>query len=435
MLKRVIIGLAVLGVIAYGGWQFLNQPEYWLYSLDAKTGKVVWSTTLPNSKRSTSIPVTAEGRVFVGQVTNIEDNNEAISLSAFDAASGKLLWEFVPDRKQFPRQDSITWFAQRPYALGDLVFMTLRGADDDKGVLLLAIDAQTGTLRWTLDHHFEADQGARPEVALVNGKLIALQWQNVDGAFTYFARVIEPQTGKVLTDLLTWKSGEWGTFDSFHDPFLQSNADMAFILTDKAIYAFDPETGERRISIDVPSARYAVSGDMVFVQRVYDIMAYDAHTGQQRWKYHAKQLDQMHGYFSWIMADHDTVRIICNCAEQNAHDGTAVYVLDAQTGQLRFTQATSDSYAFTYFLRAPATDDVVLTSIGRYSGADELTGIAALDAKDGSLRWQFVTAPTRLKPPATDGEHVFVTTFDTRLRSWLTPMNTDWRFSVGVEVP
>jgi outer membrane protein assembly factor BamB len=373
--------------------------------------------------------------VFVGISTtagSTNNDNTSVRLLAFDAANGTLLWSFAPDVQTFPYQDASVWFVQRPYALGDLAFMTLNTGDERRPTLL-AIDVQTGQLRWTLDHTFERDQGGIPDVTLAGGKLVALQWSGSGEEFTYHARVLDPQTGKVLQDLVSWDTDDLGTFDSFHDPFLQSHGDTVFILTTTGLYAYDVNTGERKFNLDLNNARYAVSGDLVFVQRSFEVTAYDANTGEQRWTYKADQLRRMGAYFSWIVADHGTVRVICNCPEQDADDGTAVYVFDAETGALRFSQVTSESYSFTYFLRAPATDEVVLLSVGRYRKYQEVSGIVAVDAQTGDPRWQFVTAPTRLKMPATDGRQVFVTGFDSRLRAFLTPLDTKWRFSVGAD--
>jgi outer membrane protein assembly factor BamB len=112
-------------------------------ALDARSGRQIWQTgypapytansaTRPHGEGPKSTPLFHDGRLYSLGITNI--------LSAFDASSGKLLWQ-----KPAPAIQPTYSTAMSPIADGNRVFFHVGG--DREGVLA-ALDAATGDERW-----------------------------------------------------------------------------------------------------------------------------------------------------------------------------------------------------------------------------------------------------------------------------------------------
>jgi outer membrane protein assembly factor BamB len=113
-------------------------------ALDAATGKVVWRTAYPapftlpagtgkHGLGPKSTPVYAEGRVFALGLSSI--------FSAFDAGTGRLLWQKPASAVQ-PKYGTAT----SPLADKGLVYVHLGGHDQGA---MTAFDAATGAVKWT----------------------------------------------------------------------------------------------------------------------------------------------------------------------------------------------------------------------------------------------------------------------------------------------
>ena len=94
---------AARGVAVYDGKVFRGTADGHLIALDAATGKLLWDTTVHDSKAGFSISaaVTAyQGKVFVGEAGG--DKGIRGRAWAFDANSGKPVWAFdlIPSGKQ-----------------------------------------------------------------------------------------------------------------------------------------------------------------------------------------------------------------------------------------------------------------------------------------------------------------------------------------------
>jgi outer membrane protein assembly factor BamB len=111
---------------------------------DAATGTVIWSTpyrvpfepmraAARHGAGPKSTPAYADGRLFTLGMTSI--------VSAFDAASGKLLWQ----KPATPAQP-IYHTAMSPVVEGDMVIVHIGGPGD---AALTAFDVATGEPRWT----------------------------------------------------------------------------------------------------------------------------------------------------------------------------------------------------------------------------------------------------------------------------------------------
>ena len=89
------------GVAIMGDRLFMGTLDARLVSLDAKTGKVLWSTEIADPElgySETMAPVAVNGKVLIG--TNGGEYGVRGFVKAFDANDGKLLWTFytIPDK-------------------------------------------------------------------------------------------------------------------------------------------------------------------------------------------------------------------------------------------------------------------------------------------------------------------------------------------------
>ena len=115
-----------------------------MMALDAATGKSMWETsyaapynmnpsTSPHGQGPKSTPLFSNGKLFTLGISGI--------VSAFDAASGKLLWQ-----KGSPAVDPIFGTAMSPIADNGLVIVHVGG--NNHGALT-AFDATTGEVKWS----------------------------------------------------------------------------------------------------------------------------------------------------------------------------------------------------------------------------------------------------------------------------------------------
>jgi PQQ-dependent dehydrogenase (methanol/ethanol family) len=91
------------GVAIEGGKLFMGTIDAKLVALDAKTGKLLWSTQIADPEKGyseTMAPAVVDGKVLIG--TNGGEYGIRGFVKAFSAADGKLLWTFntIPDKGQ-----------------------------------------------------------------------------------------------------------------------------------------------------------------------------------------------------------------------------------------------------------------------------------------------------------------------------------------------
>jgi alcohol dehydrogenase (cytochrome c) len=89
------------GVAVSEGVLYMGTLDAKLVALDAKTGKVLWSTDIADPEKGyseTMAPVVVDGKVLIG--TNGGEYGIRGFLKAYDAKSGKLLWTFytIPEK-------------------------------------------------------------------------------------------------------------------------------------------------------------------------------------------------------------------------------------------------------------------------------------------------------------------------------------------------
>jgi quinoprotein glucose dehydrogenase len=179
------------GVAVAGGVVYFGTLDARLIALNAKSGKVVWQTTLgPPSNdgryQITSPPVVAGATVIVG--SSIADGGRAEmdrgTVRAFDAKTGKIKWTWDPT----PPGKTGAANAWAPMAVDskhDLVILPvgsaspdfyggLRPGDNRCANSVVALRASTGRLVWFFQvvHHdlWDYDVASRPELIEIAGK-------------------------------------------------------------------------------------------------------------------------------------------------------------------------------------------------------------------------------------------------------------------------
>ena len=158
--------------------------------LDTKDGSVIWKAELSggdfsghrfNSPASTTPAVDGKRVVFTWGTA------ERLTMAAFDHA-GKQLW--VSDLGPVSGGHG---FGASPLLLGDLVILN-NDQENEKGNLL-AVDANTGAVKWTVPRHSKRISYSVPCVVKRGGRdlLVFTNWQH---GFT----VIDPTDGSVVSE-------------------------------------------------------------------------------------------------------------------------------------------------------------------------------------------------------------------------------------------
>ena len=157
--------------------------------LEAKSGKVVWSSGYPTSYRDDfgfdegprAMPVIAGGRVFTHGAEGV--------LQALDLATGKRLWS-VPTMTQYGVEKNFFGVAGSPVIAGNVVMLNVGGG---KGAGIVGFDAATGKEVWRA-----TDDPAGYSTGIVSG-----------GKAYFLTRtglvVLDPANGKVVHQM-RWRS-------------------------------------------------------------------------------------------------------------------------------------------------------------------------------------------------------------------------------------
>ena len=86
------------GIALYDDKLFVATSDAHLVALDARTGKIVWDTTIGDRSKgnygTSSGPLVANGKVIQGLGGCQTYREEKCFISAYDAETGKQLWQF-----------------------------------------------------------------------------------------------------------------------------------------------------------------------------------------------------------------------------------------------------------------------------------------------------------------------------------------------------
>ena len=140
--SRQIFDYAYHPVIADGLLYYGSSADDKIYCLDAATGEQRWTFFTEGPVRLA--PTIAEGRVFVGS-----DDGHAYCL---DAKSGKLIWKTQLGPRDYRIPGNSRVISRWPLrtgivVIGDLAYCAA-GMFPSEGVLITAIEADTGKIKW-----------------------------------------------------------------------------------------------------------------------------------------------------------------------------------------------------------------------------------------------------------------------------------------------
>ncbi len=227
------------GVAVWRNFVYAETDDAHLLCLDSRSGSVVWDVQYADKTKhygATSAPLVVKDEVIVG--TSGGDSGVRGFLAAYDASTGKLKWRLwtIPGPGEFgssswpgdsylygggttwmpgtydPELDTLYWTTSNaaPDFVGDS-----RPGDDLYTACVLAIDANTGKLKWYFQFtpHDLYDYDANETPVLVdkeeNGTVRHLLVQADRNGFFY---VLDRTTGKFLratpfVDKINWATG------------------------------------------------------------------------------------------------------------------------------------------------------------------------------------------------------------------------------------
>lgn len=397
--KRVVaIGLHQTnrGVAILNDTVYVGTINAHLVALDARTGSVRWDVTLGDNKEGyaiTSAPMAIDGKIIIGP-----GGGEAGArgfLDAYDAKTGKRLWRFytVP----LPGEPgSETWGGGQ--ILGGLAWnkgsydpdLNLlywgtgnpapdfngdgRHGDDLYTCSLLAIDADTGKIKWHFQfsphdtHDWDGTQVPVLFDAKIEGKTRKLLAMANRNGFYY---VLDRETGQFIAGVpfikQTWAKG----LDSQGRPIEIPNTDPGFEPT----LVYPSNNG----GVDWVSPAYS-PGTKLFYVSAREMGAYYAKA-----KLPAEPLQV-------------GTALILGGAGNEYLSGDDSY------GAIRALDATTGKMKWQFRMDAPAWVAPLATAGGLVFSADDDGNFFALDAETGSLLWHFrvggsfLAADTRSSP-------------------------------------
>jgi len=333
-------------------------------------------------------PAIADGVVYIGSLDG--------HLHAIDQETGQEKWKF---KSRMPIASSPA------VAGGALYFVSSTGA-------LAALDLTTGQPKWV----FAAEYERKFEAKNLHGYPSAAQ--TIPDAWDIFTSSPAVAHGKVYfgsgdgnvyavdaeTGLLQWK---FPTQDVVHtSPAVDGNT-VYVGSWDSQLYAIDAESGQLRWTfaagqdpaihnqVGFQSSPAVVDGVVYVGCRDAHVYAIDAATGRKKWDYPTSK--------SWVIG---TPAVQDGVVYVGTSDSARFLALDAKTGRLRFN---FDAKAYVFSSAAVAGDRVYF---GSHNGR-----LYALDAKRGTLAWEFQTEASKadplkmLNPDGTLGAQIFAPVF------------------------
>lgn len=250
-----------------GGLVFAQDVLGKLYAIDGRTGALRWSDQMPVS----FLPALIDGLVADNGIVYAGSGH---GLSAYNAATGKLLWR----NKDWGQGEGTT----STLTLADNVLL-----GNVQWTALHANDATNGKKLWSLSENGLSNRGA--SAAIYNGLIYIISNKSVF--------VIEPKSGRIIvrkempynldvtsSPLLTDKLIVFGTADRGVVALDSKTLEPAWnFLTDDALVYTAPYTRTFSATVETSPVK---AGDVICVAAsdgtVYGI---DASTGRRAWKY------------------------------------------------------------------------------------------------------------------------------------------------------
>ena len=159
--------------------------------VNAKDGSVLWSKTIATGKfkgNKRNTPASSTAAVDAERVYFVWGTKEKLTMAAF-SHDGEMLWE-----ADLGPVSGGHGFGGSPIAVGDLV--VLNNDQENGGGNLLAVDAATGEVRWTVERRSQRLSYSVPCVFRAEDGRELLMFTNWQHGFT----VIDPNDGSVVAD-------------------------------------------------------------------------------------------------------------------------------------------------------------------------------------------------------------------------------------------
>ncbi|HEY6441816.1 MAG TPA: PQQ-dependent dehydrogenase, methanol/ethanol family [Candidatus Acidoferrales bacterium] len=367
-------GVAVLGDTVY-----VATIDAHLVALDAKTGAIRWSVEIGDNRKAVAItqaPLAINGKIIVGMGGG--EGGLRGYIDAYDAKDGKRLWRLytIPTKGEpgvetwegdsykyggattwntgayDPESNTLYWGTGNPAPdwNGDL-----RKGDNLYSCSLLAIDADTGKMKWYFQfspHETHDWDSAEPPIlfdAKIDGKMRKLVVQANRNAFYY---VLDRETGQFLAGAAyakeTWAKG----LDAKGRPIEMPNIDP----TTQGNLLYPSITG----SVNWTSSSYSPLTGLVYVDtREQGAYYFKGHPTMEP----ANPLDIGGGGGQRVIYGDDAY--------------SAIRALESTTGKVRWQfKMVGDSWTGT-----------LATAGGLVFCADSQGNFFALDANDGKPLW------------------------------------------------
>lgn len=262
-----------------------------VYAFNARTGTVLWQSTVVNDEQIISTPAVADGILYVGVLNNY-------TLYALDISTGTVLWTYATGG----------YVGSSPAVANGIVYF--ESWNDDHNVY--ALDARTGAVRWTYTMTAAGILGTSPAVA--NGVVY------VGSDYVY---ALDANTGALL-----WKYGP-GIEDFAGSPAVANG--VVYVGDGNGVDALNASTGavvwESGVAGSTSSPGVANGAVYIASDKMF---ALNAGTGAMIWEY---TTTDGHGFWTSPTVANGVVY---------AGSFVTLYALNAVTGELlwQFTDGT-----------------------------------------------------------------------------------------------
>jgi alcohol dehydrogenase (cytochrome c) len=389
------------GLAMYKGWLYFTTPDAHLISINAKDGSVRWDKVLGDVKLgywSTMAPLVVRNHVIAG-VGGDSDNIQGF-LKSFDPETGALQWEWdstPPNGTPNATTGGMTWVTGTYDPDLNLIYWgtgnptpvltgSTRPGDNEWTCSIVAIDAETGKLKWgfVASPHDTHDWDAVETPVLVDadfhGKPTKMLMQTSRNGYFF---VLDRATGKSLLTApfgpVNWATGLDKLGRPIPNPEKEPKPDGRLIAPDEGGMtnyrspSFDPKTG---------------------------LFIVDAHPS---WSiYFAKPAD---GTYGWAGADY------------GVWGKGVIEAIDYQTGKIRWSHEVG---------QGGSGAGVMTTSGGVTFTGDSTGNILALDTASGKTLWHAGTGSPMQTSPITyelDGRQYVLSGCGGVMFAWTLPHN------------
>ncbi len=264
------------------GVAYIGSEDNSLYAINIKTGRLIWKFSTGGAVHSS--PSVNKGKVCFGSYDGY--------YYALDARTGKLLWKFktggekkVGAKGLWTMQpadeymdDLYDFFLSSPIFSTDGSTLYFGSSDGN----LYAVNAATGKIKW----HFKTGGLIHTTPTLYNGKLYFGSWD------TYFY-AIDATTGKLAWKFKTGVQPQYHVLEGIQASATCSNGEVYFGARDGFFYALNAITGKLNWKYAADNSwvltTAAVQNGVVYIgtSDTYLLLAFDAKTGKQLFKYKA----------------------------------------------------------------------------------------------------------------------------------------------------